>query len=123
MLNDKTLLDKFNVGFKEPDNINHWQKLTDYCNKMSVDQQIFVNSQEPVLTARQQLMEAFSMFLFEKYKNEFYQVGGFQQLCDTYIEIVINTGLSYAERAAGAIDENAKLKARIAELEGKLNGQ
>lgn len=53
---------------------DYWQRLTDYCNKMSADQQIFVNNNSKVQEARASMMEAFNLFLFERYKEDFAQV-------------------------------------------------
>ena len=99
----------------------YWQRLTDYCNKMSADQQIFVNNNSKVQEARASMMEAFNLFLFERYKEDFAQVENFQKLCDTYIDTVIETSKDYSKQVLNTANENANLKARIAELERKLN--
>lgn len=101
----------------------YWQKLTDYCNKMSADQQSFVNNSKEVLEARAKMMEAFNLYLFERYKDEFIQLDDFRKLCDTYIDTIMNIGKEYSVKIAKTVDENASLKIRIAELERKLNEQ
>ena len=50
---------------------SYWQKLTDYCSKMSADQQNFVNNSKEVRDSRAQMMEAFNLYLFERHKDEF----------------------------------------------------
>ena len=102
---------------------SYWQRLTDYCNKMSADQQIFVNNNSKVQEARASMMEAFNLFLFERYKEDFAQVENFQKLCDTYIDTVIETSKDYSKQVLNTANENANLKARIAELERKLDAK
>lgn len=101
----------------------YWQKLTDYCNKMSADQQNFVNNNKKVQDSRAKMMEAFNLYLFERHKDEFIQLDNFRGLCDDYINSVINTGKEYSVQVARTADENETLKARIAELERKLDAK
>lgn len=102
---------------------SYWQKLTDYCSKMSADQQSFVNNSKEVRDSRAKMMEAFSLYLFERYKDEFIQLDNFRGLCDDYVNSVIDTSKEYSVQVARTADENKSLKARIAELERKLNGK
>lgn len=102
---------------------SYWQKLTDYCGRMSADQQNFVNNNQQVQEARAKMMEAFNLYLFERLKDEFVQLDSFRKLCDDYVDTVIATSKEYSEKVAQAVDENTSLKARIAELERKLNGK
>lgn len=118
MLNDTQILNRLNLGM-EPQKQDCWQRLTDYYSKISSDQRLFVESHEAVIAAQRQLMEAFSLFLFMKFKGEMCQEAAFQKFCDTYVEAIIEAGNGYAERIASVLDENQELKARIAELEGK----
>ena len=102
--------------------ISLWQKLADYCSKMSADQQNFVEKSQRVLESRTRMMEAFSLYLFERHKDEFIQLDSFRELCDGYVNTVIDTSKEYSAQVARTANENASLKARIAELERKLNG-
>lgn len=102
---------------------SYWQKLTDYCNKMSADQQSFVNNSKEVQESRAKMMEAFNLYLFERYKDEFIQLDDFRGLCDKYVESVIATSKDYSAQIAKTVDENESLKTRIAELERKLNAK
>lgn len=120
MLNDNFILNRLNLG-AEPTQPDVWQKLTDYYNKISSDQRLFVENHEAVITAQRQMLEAFSLFLFTKFKNEMSQEATFRKFCDTYVDTVIATGETYQERISAIVDENEMLKARIAELEGKSN--
>ena len=102
---------------------SYWQKLTDYCSKMSADQQSFVNNSKEVRDSRAKMMEAFNLYLFERYKDEFIQLDDFRELCDRYVDSVLSTSKEYSAQVARTADENVSLKARIAELERKLNAK
>lgn len=102
---------------------SYWQKLTDYCSKMSADQQSFVNNSKEVRDSRAKMMEAFNLYLFERHKDEFIQLDDFRGLCDKYVDSVIATSKEYSAQVARTADENVSLKARVAELERKLNAK
>jgi hypothetical protein len=102
---------------------SYWQKLTDYCNKMSADQQSFVSNSKEVQESRAKMMEAFNLYLFERYKDEFIQLDDFRGLCDKYVESVITISKDYSVQIAKTVDENESLKTRTAELERKLNAK
>lgn len=110
------------VKLPEPNN-SYWQKLSDYYSKMSADQQNFVNSNKKVLKYKAKMMEAFSLFIFERYKDDFVQLNCFRKLCDDYVDAVIASGQEYSEQIAKIVDENQALKAKVAELERKQNEQ
>lgn len=99
----------------------YWNRLSDYTAKMSPDQQAFVNSDETVISAKGAMFEAFSLYLFEKFKDDFCNIDNFKTLCDNYVDSVIKAGSSYEGHVTQTLDENKKLKQRIAELERKLN--
>ena len=109
--------------FKSPVPNGYWQRLSDYYSKMSADQQNFVNSNDKVLSCKTKMMEAFNLFIFENYKDEFVKLDGFRELCDEYVNAVIAAGQEYSEHVANTAKENESLKAKITELERKLNEQ
>ena len=115
--------ESLNMGIQKAEATDCWQRLTDYCSKMSQDQQLFVNQKPEVVEVRNKLMEAFSLFMFEKFKTEFSKVADFQQLCNSYIDTVIQAGQDYSKQVVNVMDENKALKARIAELEGSHDSQ
>ena len=59
---------------------SYWQKLSDTCAKMSADQLNYVQNSEEVLKAKSQVMEAFNLYLFEKFKDDFVEVEMFTKL-------------------------------------------
>lgn len=99
----------------------YWQKLTDSCAKMSADQLNFVSNNDDVINAKSKMMEAFSLFLFEKYKEDFANLDNFKPYCDDYIDTINDTAKNYYENVSKAIDENKELRARIMKLEKELN--
>lgn len=108
---------------KSPEPNSYWQRLSDYYSKMSADQQNFVGSNKKVLNCKTKMMEAFGLFMFENYKDEFVKLDSFRKLCDDYVDAVIIAGQEYSEQMSKAAEENESLKAKVAELERKLNEQ
>ena len=99
----------------------YWNRLGDYTAKMSPDQQVFVNKSQEVIEAKRAMFEGFSLYLFEKFKDDFCRIEDFRALCDKYVDCVINAGNSYEGHITQMMDENKELKKRITELERKLS--
>ena len=106
---------------KPASNASYWQKLSDMCAKMSADQLNYVQNSEEVNKAKSQMMEAFNLYLFEKFKDDFVQVEMCTKLCDTYYDTIADVAQRYSEGVIKTLDENKELKAKIKELERKLN--
>ena len=100
---------------------SYWQKLSDTCAKMSADQLNYVQNSEEVLKAKNQVMEAFNLYLFEKFKDDFVEVEMFTKLCDEYVDTISDVAQRYSDGVIKTLDENKELKAKIKELERKLN--
>lgn len=93
-----------------------WQRFDDLVNKMSNDQQAFVNSNEKALAKRQQMMTTFNDWLFERFKDEFVQIPMFAALADEYVNVVAETAQEFGRRAVGLEQENEDLRRQLAEL-------
>lgn len=93
-----------------------WQRFDDLVNKMSNDQQAFVNSNEKALSKRQQMMTTFNDWLFERFKDEFVQIPMFAALADEYVNVVAETAQEFGRRAVGLEQENEDLRRQLAEL-------
>ena len=117
----ETLEQKLKQLEKPANSTSYWQKLSDMCAKMSADQLNYVQNSEEVIGAKTRMMEAFNLFLFEKYKDDFVQVEMFTKLCDEYYDTIADIAQKYSEGVAHTLDENKALKAKIKELERKLN--
>lgn len=93
-----------------------WQRFDELVNKMSNDQQAFVNSNEKALAKRQQMMTTFNDWLFERFKDEFVQIPMFAALADEYVNVVAETAQEFGRRAVGLEQENEDLRRQLAEL-------
>lgn len=93
-----------------------WQRFDELVNKMSNDQQAFVNGNEKALAKRQQMMATFNDWLFERFKDEFVQIPVFAALAEEYVDVVANTAQEFGRHAAGLEKENEELRRQLAEL-------
>lgn len=105
----------------QPNNTGYWQKLSDECSKMSADQLNYLNTCEEVTQAKNQMMEAFNLYLFEKFKDDFSEQEIFRKICDDYQDTILDNAKKYSESIAKTLDENKELRAKIQELERKLS--
>ena len=99
----------------------YWQKLSDICSKLSADQLNYVTNNQNVIMTKNKMMEAFSLYLFEKYKDDFAEIQTFQTVCDDYIDTIEDTIKEYSNKVTSTFEENKILKNKISELERKLN--
>ena len=99
---------------------SYWQRLSDHCSKMSPDQLSYIDSNQKVSIARNQMFEAFIMYLFDKHKDSFAENESCLPLCDAYVEAVLTAGQEYTIEVVDAMNENALLKAKLKELENEL---
>jgi cell division septum initiation protein DivIVA len=90
---------------------------------MSADQLNYVSNNDEVTQAKSRMKEAFNLYLFERFKEEFASTEMFTKCCDDYVDKIIDTASNYSESITKTLDENEKLKAKIAELERKLNAK
>ena len=118
-----------NHSFTNSNNIGYWNRLTDYISKFSTDQLKFIDNNQQVIKAHNDMLNTFVQYLFEKYKDDFAAFDEFRPVCDTYIDCVIKTASEYDDKVSEALNENAELKnklkeyeKRIAEVEGTKNG-
>ena len=118
-----------NHSFTNSNNIGYWNRLTDYISKFSTDQLKFIDNNQQVIKAHNDMLNTFVQYLFEKNKDDFAAFDEFRPVCDTYIDCVIKTAREYDDKVSEALNENAELKnklkeyeKRIAEVEGTKNG-
>ena len=118
-----------NHSFTNSNNIGYWNRLTDYISKFSTDQLKFIDNNQQVIKAHNDMLNTFVQYLFEKNKDDFAAFDEFRPVCDTYIDCVIKTPSEYDDKVSEALNENAELKnklkeyeKRIAEVEGTKNG-
>lgn len=118
-----------NHSFTNSNNIGYWNRLTDYISKFSTDQLKFIDNNQQVIKAHNDMLNTFVQYLFEKNKDDFAAFDEFRPVCDAYIDCVIKTASEYDNKVSEALNENAELKnklkeyeKRIAEVEGTKNG-
>ena len=118
-----------NHSFTNSNNIGYWNRLTDYISKFSTDQLKFIDNNQQVIKAHNDMLNTFVQYLFEKNKDDFAAFDEFRPVCDMYIDCVIKTASEYDDKVSEALNENAELKnklkeyeKRIAEVEGTKNG-
>jgi hypothetical protein len=97
----------------------YWSILSSNCEKMSADQLNFINSNDKVIECKAKMMEAFNLFLFERYKEDFAQVETIRPICDEYVNTILQVADDYGDVMKRTLEENEKLKAKIQELERK----
>lgn len=97
----------------------YWSILSGKCEKMSADQLNFINSNTKVIECKAKMMEAFSLFLFEKYKEDFVLIEAFKPICDEYVNTILDVSEEYGDVMKRTLQENEQLKAKILELERK----
>ena len=102
---------------------SYWLKLSEMCAKMSADQLNYVSNNDEVIQIKSRMMEAFNLYLFETFKEDFSQNDMFTHYCDEYVDKITDVASNYSESIAKTLDENEKLKAKIAQLERKLNAK
>ena len=107
---------------KSVNNIGYWNKLTDYTNKFSTDQLNYIDSNKEVVKAHSDMLQAFLLYMFDKYKDEFVALDNFRPICDTYINSVIQAGEQYTKENDNLRQRLKEYEKRIAELEGN-NGR
>ena len=118
-----------NHSFTNSNNNGYWNRLTDYISKFSTDQLKFIDNNQEVIKAHNDMLNTFVQYLFEKNKDDFAAFDEFRPVCDAYIDCVIKTASEYDDKVSEALNENAELKnklkeyeKRIAEVEGTKNG-
>ena len=93
-----------------------WSRLKDSTDSMDIAQVTYVMSQEPVKEVYSDMMQSFTSYLFEKYKDDFATVPTFQPVVERYIETVLKTAQSYGKYAQSLEEEHLKLKQELEKL-------
>lgn len=95
---------------------SYWQKLSKMCENLSSDQQEYINTNDEVKKAKLQMMEAFNLFLFESFKEQFAGNNFFLKYCDEYIYKVQDALNDYKSNMSRVIEENKKLKEELKQV-------
>ena len=87
---------------------------------MSADQLHFVSNSDEVIEAKSKMMEAFNLFLFEKFKEDFVEIEQFQKLADSYIDTIEDIGKDYTKQVTKTIEENLEQRQEIERLKQEI---
>lgn len=96
-----------------------WKRFNDLTSRMSDDQQAFVNNSEKAVEKRQELMQTFNNWLFERFKNDFVKIPAFASLAEEYVNTIADVAQEFGQKTAGLAKENEELRRQIAELKAK----
>ena len=94
---------------------SYWQKLSKMCENLSSDQQEYLNRSDDVKKAKSQMVEAFNLFLFENFKEQFATQQTFQIYCDRYVDSIKDALEDYANNMSKLREENEKLRKQLQE--------
>lgn len=94
-----------------------WKKLSDYAEKVSPDRLQLASADPEVTKRRGVLLESFLVYLFEENRHAFAALPQYKVMCEEYVSELIKASETILHREQNALEENEKLKARIAELE------
>jgi len=111
-----------NLNIQENNKTSYWTKLSDLCSKMSADQLNYANTSEEVLKAKSKMVEAFNLFLFETFKEEFVKVEAFEKLSDKYIKEFEKAADEFSKNISDVMNENERLKEEIKKLKQAEKG-
>lgn len=95
---------------------SYWQKLSKMCENLNSDQQEYINTSDEVKKAKSQMMEAFNLFLFESFKEQFAGNDYFLKYCNEYIYKVQDALNDYKSNMSRVIEENKKLKEELEQV-------
>lgn len=101
----------------------YWSKLQDPVSRMSPDQVQWTMKQPEVIEADAKLKEAFTAYMFERFKEDFASVPQLQSISDSYIDTVIATSSKYIERTQQLEQEVEELKKKLESYENGIRNQ
>lgn len=95
---------------------SYWSKLQGPVSRMSTEQVTWTMRQPEVVESERIMKDAFTNYLFERFKEDFASVPQLQALADSYIDTVIATSSKYIERTQQLEQEVADLRKKLEEL-------
>ena len=101
----------------------YWDKLSKVCDNLSADQLKYIENDKNVIQTKNKMMETFSLFLFEKFKEDFATNEICLKLCDDYIDAVVDASNTYSDKVLTALEENENLKLKIQQLEKQVKNE
>lgn len=106
-------------SFKSQTN-SFWLKYEEIISKMSKEELTYISKQENVINAKNNLINTFIDYLFDREKNNFISSSDMaKSVADDYINNIQLASSNYVSRAELLENENAELKKKISELLSK----
>lgn len=99
-----------------------WKRFNDLIQQMSDDQKSYVANHEFVVGEKHKMMQVFNEWIFEKYKNEFVTISGFDSIAQGYVEAVASTAQEFGQKSAALRQENEQLRRELDELKKRIGG-
>ena len=104
---------KANPGYFKQE---YWRHLQESVSKMSSDQIQWTMSQDEVKETYNTMLQAFTNFLFEKYKEDFSSVPSYKPYADAYVDSILKTSVRYVDRTTQLEKELAETRKQLEEL-------
>lgn len=95
---------------------SYWNHLQESVGKMSADQIQWTMSQPEVTEAYNTMQQAFTNFLFEKYKEDFASIPSYKSFADSYVDSILKTAVRYVDRTTQLEKELAETRRQLEEL-------
>ena len=95
---------------------SYWTKLDKLSQSLSSDQQEYLNNSEDVKKAKSQMVEAFSLFLFKNFREQFAASNEFKIYCDKYVDSIEDTLNDFKINISKLREENEKLKGELEQI-------
>jgi hypothetical protein len=106
-------------SFKSQTN-SFWIKYEEIISKMSKEELTYISKQENVINAKNNLINTFIDYLFDREKNNFISSSDMaKSVADDYINNIQLASSNYVSRTELLENENAELKKKISELLSK----
>jgi hypothetical protein len=106
-------------SFKSQTN-SFWIKYEEIISKMSKEELTYISKQENVINAKNNLINTFIDYLFDREKNNFISSSDMaKSVADDYIHNIQLASSNYVSRTELLENENAELKKKISELLSK----
>lgn len=106
-------------SFKSQTN-SFWLKYEEIISKMSKEELTYISKQENVINAKNNLINTFIDYLFDREKNNFISSSDMaKSVADDYINNIQLASSNYVSRTELLENENAELKKKISELLSK----
>ena len=110
-----------NLSAQGENKTSYWTKLDKMSLNLCSDQQQYLNSSENVINTKAQLVEAFNLFLFENFREQFAASEKYKIVCDKYIDSIQDALSEYANNMSKLREENEKLR-KMLEAKNNLKG-